>query len=61
MAEIYKIENKEELLAKLNEEIEIIENIYDGEGVILEQPIYSEMLEADVNTESSGKSNEEDE
>lgn len=34
----YKIETKEELIEKINEEIEILESIYADEGVILSQP-----------------------
>ena len=34
--EDYKIENAEELLAKINEEVEVLESIFDGEGIIIE-------------------------
>ena len=57
MADVYKIETKEELLEKLNEEIEILESIYDGEGVVVEQPKETGVMEQDVNTESSGMTN----
>lgn len=55
----YKIETKEELIEKINEEIEILESIYADEGVILSQP---QLVDAEaVSTGSSGKSNEEEE
>ena len=39
MADKYpKIETQEELIEKLNEEVEVIESIFDGEGVILAKP-----------------------
>ena len=56
MSDTYKIETKEELLEKLNEEFEILESIYDGEGVVVERPEETKVLDLSVNTESSGAS-----
>ena len=35
MAENYKIATKEELIDKVNEELEVLETIFDGEGVVI--------------------------
>ena len=35
MADNYKIESQDQLIEKLNEEIEVLNSIFDGEGVIL--------------------------
>jgi hypothetical protein len=60
MAE-YKIESQEQLLEKLNEEIEVLNSIFDGEGVVLQAPTIVVCNDADAATADSGKSNEEDE
>lgn len=36
--EDYKVENSEELLNKINEEVEVLESIFDGEGIVIEKP-----------------------
>lgn len=62
MAEIaYKIESKEQLQEKINEEIEILESIFDGEGLVLAKPTVVDASEADLSTNSSGNGNEDDE
>jgi hypothetical protein len=56
----YKIESREELLEKIIEELQILESIFDGEGVVLSQPIAAEANEMNLSTASSGKSNEDE-
>ena len=59
--EDYKIESQEELIAKIEEEIEVLESIYDGEGVVVKKPHLIE-VEADASTnESNGLAQEDDE
>lgn len=36
--EDYKVENAEELMGKIQEEVEMLESIFDGEGLIIEKP-----------------------
>jgi uncharacterized protein YqeY len=57
----YKIESREELLDKINEEIEILESIFADEGLVLAKPTVVEASEADLSTNSSGKSIEDEE
>lgn len=61
MADNYKIESQDQLIEKLNEEIEVLNSIFDGEGVILQAPTIVECTDADTATADSGKSNEEEE
>jgi hypothetical protein len=56
-----KLETKEELLEKVEQEIEILESIFDGEGIVLAKPSIVEVSEAELSTNSSGKSNQEEE
>ena len=60
MADNYKIDTEEALLEKINEECEVLESIYAGEGAILAKPSVFDLAEADLSTNSSGKSNEEE-
>lgn len=57
--EDYKIENASELLAKINEEVEVLESIFDGEGIVIEKP--NECGEAEIkSTNDSGSHDDED-
>ena len=48
----YKIENSEELLQKIEEEIEVLESIYDGEGIVIKKPVVIE-VDTDASTNES--------
>lgn len=62
MAEIaYKVESREELQAKIDEEIQILESIFDGEGLVLSKPTVIEASDLDMSTNSSGHGHEEEE
>ena len=54
MSDGYKIENKEQLIEKVQEEIEILESIFDGEGIVLKKPEEIVAADADVSTCESG-------
>ena len=56
--EDYKIENATELLAKINEEVEVLESIFDGEGIVIEQP--NECGEADIKSTNDSGSHDDD-
>jgi len=60
MAENYKISSPQELLEKVNEELETLEAIFDGEGIVISK-VESLVNEVDAVTQSSGKAVEEDE
>ena len=53
-----KQENIDELINKLNEETEVLENIFDGEGVILQKPAIVD--DTDTSTSGSGNQPEDD-
>lgn len=61
MADInnFKIETEQELIEKINEEIEVLESIYADENVVLQKPTPCEVLEPDASTSSSGELAEE--
>lgn len=59
MAETYKIETQEELLEKINEEVELLETIFDGEGLVLEKP-HLIVVDPDASTTSSNGQEDED-
>jgi len=47
--------------AKIEEEIEVLESIYDGEGIVIKKPIIIE-VDADASTnESNGQTQQEEE
>jgi hypothetical protein len=54
MTDTYKIETKEELIDKINEELDVLESIFDGEGVVLKRAEDSNCSDADVSTSGSG-------
>ena len=54
MTDAYKIESKEELIQKINDEIEVLESIFDGEGIVLKKAEEMACSEADVSTSGSG-------
>ena len=51
----YKIENKEDLIQKIEEELDMLEGIYDGEGVVLKRTEEIPVTEEDVSTNTSGQ------
>ena len=51
----YKIENKEELIQKIDDELDMLESIYDGEGVVLKRTEEIPVSEEDVSTNNSGQ------
>lgn len=57
--EVYKIESEQELLEKMNEEIEMLESIFP-EDVIMEKISKVEIDEADASTNGSGGSDKDD-
>lgn len=61
MADInnFKIETEQELIEKLDEEVEVLESIYADENVVLQKPTPCEVGEPDVSTSSSGELGEE--
>ena len=60
MTDAYKIETKEELLDKISEEIEVLESIFDGEGIVLRKAEEIACSEADVSTSGSGSQDDID-
>ena len=54
MSDTYKIETKEELIEKINEELDVLEAIFDGEGVVLKRAEEISSPEADASTSGSG-------
>lgn len=42
MEDTNKIDKQEELLDKIKEEIDILESIFDGEGIVITQPYVTE-------------------
>jgi len=54
MTDTFKIETKEELIEKINDELEMLEGIYDGEGIILSKTQEIDVSEEDVSTNNSG-------
>jgi hypothetical protein len=54
MTDAYKIDSKEELIQKINDEIEVLESIFDGEGIVLKKAEDVACSEADVSTSGSG-------
>ena len=54
MNDNYKIESKEELIEKINEELDMLEGIYDGEGIVLKRAEEIAVSEEDVSTNNSG-------
>jgi hypothetical protein len=54
MTDTYKIDSKEELIQKINDEIEVLESIFDGEGIVLKKAEEVACSEADVSTSGSG-------
>ena len=61
MNDSYKIETKEELIDKINEELDMLEGIYDGEGIVLKRAEEIPVSEEDVSTNNSGQDAENDE
>ena len=57
----YKIETKEELIQKVEDELDLLEGIYDGEGLVLSRTKEALVSEEDVSTNNSGDSKEGDE
>ncbi len=55
-----KLENNEQLIEKLNEETEVLESIYDGEGVIIAAASAIDEQEEDASTSGSGNAEEAD-
>ena len=55
----YKIETKDELIEKISEEIEVLESIFDGEGIVLKKAEEITCSEADVSTTGSAASQED--
>lgn len=54
----YKIATKEELIEKINEEVEILESIYADDGVVLAT---AQIVDAEaISTGSSGQSNQDE-
>jgi len=53
-----KLESPEALLQKIVDEVEILENIFFEEGLVLSPP---EIVESTLSTQAEGSSNEEDE
>ena len=60
MTDAYKIETKDELLEKITEEIEVLESIFDGEGIVLKKAEEIACSEADVSTSGSGSQDDID-
>ena len=60
MTEVYKIETKNELIEKISEEIEVLESIFDGEGIILKKAEEILCSEADASTSGSGSQDDID-
>ena len=54
MTDAYKLDSKEELILKINDEIEVLESIFDGEGIVLKKAEEVTCSEADVSTSGSG-------
>lgn len=54
MSDAYKIESKDDLIEKINEEIDVLESIFDGEGIVLKRAEEVACSEADVSTSGSG-------
>ena len=48
------------MIDKVKEEVEILESIFDGEGIVLAHPAACE-VEGELSTHSSGKSNDGEE
>jgi hypothetical protein len=61
MNDNYKIESKEELIEKINEELDMLEGIYDGEGIVIKRAEEIPVSEEDVSTNNSGADAENDE
>lgn len=60
MTDAYKIETKDDLLEKISEEIEVLESIFDGEGIVLKKPEEINCSDADVSTSGSGSQDDID-
>jgi hypothetical protein len=60
MTDVYKIESKEDLIQKINEELDVLESIFDGEGVILKKAEEVTCSEVDVSTSGSGSQDDID-
>lgn len=56
----YKAYSKEDLLTKVSEEVDILSTMFEGEDIVLAQPAVVEITESETSTNSSGKSNDED-
>ena len=50
MADTYKIDSKEQLIDMVNEELDVLNSIFDGEGVVVTTTTETPISESDAST-----------